>query len=109
MGGAPLRALLADRMGGRADPEPPRAMTRRGDGEGGMAGHHGRRWVILVDRAQPDLREHMRKAFASDSQVRIIEASEADGPKHSEKITRRLRIHGAALLREEEDQCRYAP
>ncbi len=47
-----------------------------------------RKYVILVARDQADLREHLRKAFAADDKVRIVEASEADAPKHSEKIFR---------------------
>ena len=47
-----------------------------------------RKYVILVARDQADLREHLRKAFAADDKVRIVEACEADAPKHSEKIAR---------------------
>lgn len=36
-----------------------------------------RKYVILVARDQADLREHLRKAFAADDKVRIVEASEA--------------------------------
>jgi hypothetical protein len=41
-----------------------------------------RKYVILVARNQADLRERLRKAFAADDKVRIVEASEADAPKH---------------------------
>jgi hypothetical protein len=67
-----------------------------------------RKYVILVARNQADLREHLRKAFAADDKVRIVEASEADAPKHSEKIARRLRIHGAVILRAADYEWRYA-
>jgi hypothetical protein len=67
-----------------------------------------RKYVILVARDQADLREHLRKAFAADDKVRIVEASEADASKHSEKIARRLRIHGAVILRAADYEWRYA-
>jgi hypothetical protein len=67
-----------------------------------------RKYVILVARDQADLREHLRKAFAADDKVRIVEASEADAPKHSEKIAPRLRIHGAVILRAADYEWRYA-
>jgi hypothetical protein len=50
----------------------------------------------------------LRKAFAADDKVRMVEASEADAPKHSEKIARRLRIHGAVILRAADYEWRYA-
>ncbi len=68
-----------------------------------------RRWVILVARDQADLREHLREAFVKDQNVRVIEASEADEPKHSEKISRGLRLRGAAILRADEYEGRYRP
>jgi hypothetical protein len=36
-----------------------------------------------------------------------VEASDDDEPKHSEKIGRRLRIHGAVVLRADEYERRY--
>ena len=64
-----------------------------------------RKYVILVARDQADLREHLRKAFAADDKVRIVEA---DASKHWEKIARRLRIHGAVILRAADYEWRYA-
>ena len=72
------------------------------------ASERPRKWVILVARDQADFREQLRQAFAANGHVRIIEASEADEPKHSEKTARGLRVRGAVILKADDYEWRYA-
>jgi hypothetical protein len=59
------------------------------------------RWIILVDRGQDDLYQHLREIFQRDGQVEVIMDRRKDPRRSSTKIVERLRARGVAVIRRE--------
>jgi len=72
----------------------PRAAARAGAETDDRA-----QWIILVARDQPDLYEHLDRAFAHDDKVQVIMDRRRDYSRNPPGLEERLRTHGAAVVR----------
>ena len=59
-------------------------------------------WIILVARDQPDLYEHLGRAFAHDAKVAVVRDRRRDYSRNPPGLEARLRTHGAAVVRRRE-------
>ena len=60
------------------------------------------RWIILVARDQPELFEHLTRAFANDDKVEVILDRRRNFRRNPPAMEERLRVHGAAIVRRQE-------
>jgi len=56
-------------------------------------------WLILVAKDQPDLYNHLVRAFSRDDKVQILLDRRRDYSRNPPGMEERLRIHGAAVIR----------
>jgi len=59
-------------------------------------------WIILVARDQPDLYEHLERAFSHDDKVAVVMDRRRDYSRNRPGLESRLRTHGAAVVRRKE-------
>jgi len=86
--------LAPSRAGGSIWPQSPgpesSSSTKSGDKT---------RWFILVARDQPELFEHLRRAFANDDKVEVILDRRRNYRRNPPGMEERLRVHGAAIVK----------
>lgn len=82
--------------GSASTPEPSRARSS----------NHRAKWLILVERDQLDLYEHLVKAFDGDGQVEVQLDRRRDYSRNAITVTERLRNQGAAVIRRQSENGR---
>jgi hypothetical protein len=64
-----------------------------------VTSHAGRPWIIIVARDQPDLFEHLIRAFSRDEKVEVVLDRRRGLSRNPPEMADRLRTQGAAVVR----------